>query len=214
MVGSVDEGAASRMPSGRLTAPDRPLDLRFHALWKGITVGSYTFTVTPTGQAAGFSVDHALTIKVKIGFITAYRYLHRATEVWQNGRLSKLTSETDDDGDALRLTAVAEGAEIAIDRPHGRCRAPGDLLTTTCAWHPAFVAATAVLDAAEGRVVALQTSVLGNRCEMIGGRECEVTDHRFAAPKLSGQLSYAEGGFLVAGHLDRKGHQVRFVAAA
>jgi hypothetical protein len=212
MADTAGEGGAPGTATGRLTAPDRPLDLRFDALWKGIKVGAYTFTVTPA-PAGGLSVAHALTIKVKIGFITAYRYVHQASEVWQDGRLQHLRSDTDDDGDQLRLTAKAEGGEIVLDGPQGRSLVRGDLLTTTCAWHPAFVAEAAILDAAEGRVVPLQASILARRCERIGGRECVVTDHRFATARLSGELSYAEGGFLLAGHLDRKGHQVRFVPA-
>lgn len=48
-------------------------------------------------------------IEVKALFVTLYRRSHAREEIWEGGRIVKLTGKTDDDGDSYELSIEAEG---------------------------------------------------------------------------------------------------------
>ncbi len=206
-----DAADLAAVDAGRLVAPSRPLALKFKAMWKGIAVGHYTFDVGPTHAGKAMIVVHEFVMRVKIGFITAFRYEHRVEEAWQGGLLQHLRSETSDDGERLAFEARRDGDAIAITGPNDCRRAPGTLLTTTCAWHPAFVRQTAILDASDGSVVALKTEDTGAAVRRIGVHDVEVGTYGFASPHLAGTLAYLRESHLAAASIERKGHRVEFV---
>lgn len=206
---------------GRLVGPDAPLTLQFKAVWNRLTVGHYTFDIRPadiraadTGSAPSgkvVTVRHEFVVRVKIGFVTAFRYEHRVDERWEAGLLRYLRAETRDEGATITIEARSEDGEIVCEGPDGCRRAPVGLLTTTCAWHPAFVAQTSILDASDGVVVALATEDRGGAVRRVGDRDIAVHDYGFASPHLAGALTYEDGGYLVAASIERKGHRVAFV---
>jgi hypothetical protein len=207
--------------TGRLVVPETPLALHFKAVWNRLTVGHYTFDIRPAdirpadiGSApAGkvVTVRHEFVVRVKIGFVTAFRYEHRVDERWEAGLLRHLRAETRDEGATIIIEARGEGGEIVCEGPDGCRRAPGGLLTTTCAWHPAFVVQTSILDASDGAVVALATDDRGAAVRRVGGRDLAVHDYGFASAHLAGALTYEDNGYLVAASIERKGHRVAFV---
>ncbi len=52
-------------------------------------------------------------IKVKIGLLT-YKYVYRGLEVWQNQRLVRLDSNTDDNGKRYIVSAVADAGIVRV----------------------------------------------------------------------------------------------------
>lgn len=211
MIEVFDQTDLAEAGVGRLVAPMRPLALGFKAVWKGIAVGHYTFDVRPAHAGKTMVVSHEFVVRVKIGFVTAFRYEHRVEETWQGGYLQHLRSETSDDGEHVRFEARRDGAEIVVEVTGEHRRAPGALLTTTCAWHPAFVNQASILDATDGAVVTLTTEDRGAAVQRVGAHEREVLTFAFASPHLAGNLSYFRGSHLAAAAIERKGHRVEFV---
>lgn len=203
-------------PAGRsavlLTPPAAALQLNFQALWKNTPVGRYSFIITPSADGRGMTVSHAFVIRVKIAFVTMFRYEQQVEEIWRDGQLQKLTGETSDADGTMRVCARhAEGA-IVIEGPNGAGEAPAALLTTTCAWHPAFIAQNRVLDVSDGGIVALTVKALGAASVMIDGDEIEADRYTFTSPYLAGALWYGPGSTLVRAEIEKKGHRVALVS--
>jgi hypothetical protein len=199
--------------AGRLVVPPRSLALELSTLWKGMSVGVYTFAVTPSAERDEMIVAHAFTVRVKIGFVTAYRYRHEVEEVWRDGLLRSLASRTDDDGEETAVTVERIDDHLRMAGPGGPQRIAGDILTTTCAWHPAFVARNSVLDASDGSVVSLTIGDAGRERLRIDGSDVDAAVYEFRSPSLCGRLWYRERGTLVRAAIERKGHRLLMTAA-
>jgi hypothetical protein len=101
------------------------------------------FSIKVDGKPAG---DHHMTISrpdehttvvesranVSVSYLLKkYKYTYRGSEVWKDGRLDQLESETYDDGKRYRVSAKAAGDQLRVrvnDREH---RARPDVRTTT-----------------------------------------------------------------------------------
>lgn len=204
--------AAGRPTAASLTPPAEVARLNFQAQWKNTPVGSYTFVITPSADGGGMTVSHAFVIRVKIAFVTMFRYEHRVEETWRAGRLHELTAETSDADGTIHVRARRTGGAIAIEGPNGRGTAPPTLLTTTCAWHPAFIAQNRVLDVSDGGIVALAVNALGRANVEIEGAEIETERYAFTSPYLAGDLWYRPGSTLVRAEIEKKGHRIVLVA--
>lgn len=210
MFSDFDGGAAA----GRLVTPDRNIDLRFKVLLKGQHVGEYTFAVRPSSNRRDMDVAHAFAVRVKIGFITAFRYEHTADETWSNGRLQRLVSQTNDNGETFEVAAERDGSRIHIQGPGGPALAEGDRLTTTCAWHPAFVSQSELIDAIDGSVVGVVAKEKHNATSPVTAGSPSFREYDFISPHLAGTLWYLDKGSLVKATFERKGHQLSLVESA
>lgn len=207
------KGSSADPSAALLTPPAAALHLNFQAQWKNTPVGSYSFDITPSADGRGMTVSHAFVIRVKIAFITMFRYDHHVEETWRDGQLQELTGETSDADGTMHVSARhAEGGAIVIEGPNGVGEAPATLLTTTCAWHPAFIAQDRVLDVSDGGIVALAVKALGAASVMIDGDEIEADRYAFTSPHLAGALWYRPGSTLVRAEIEKKGHRVALVA--
>jgi Family of unknown function (DUF6134) len=73
-----------------------PQKLEFDVVRAGAVVGQHRITFHQDGGK--LLVHSELAIKVKVLFVTAYRYEQTREEVWREGKLIAFTSTTDDDG--------------------------------------------------------------------------------------------------------------------
>jgi len=86
--------------------------LEFAAFRNGSEIGRgiYRFSGDPAHREVAIVVD----IRVKIAFITVYRFTHRAHELWEGARLIRMDAETDDNGTARSVRVVRVGGRLAI----------------------------------------------------------------------------------------------------
>lgn len=113
-------------------------------------------------------VDVFIAFQVKLAFITVYRYEHRAREIWRDGRLVRLDSITNDDGDAQRVAARAGSGGLVIEGPQGGLTAPADILPSSY-WHPRFTEQSRMLDSQKGRILEFDIARVGSeRIEALG----------------------------------------------
>jgi hypothetical protein len=63
-----------------------------------------THVLTFAGEGGDLTVKVAVELSVGIGPIALFRYTHKATEVWKNGQLFSLDTETNDDGKPNKVT--------------------------------------------------------------------------------------------------------------
>ena len=91
---------APRLPaepakSGLLGTPPGK-SLGFNVMRKGDKIGEHLLTFD--GQGDNLKVQIDVELKVGLGPIVLFRYKHHASEVWMNGQLAALDTETNDDG--------------------------------------------------------------------------------------------------------------------
>ncbi|MEM1345105.1 MAG: DUF6134 family protein [Pseudomonadota bacterium] len=79
----------------------------------------------------GFQIEIVIDIVVRVLGIPAYRYELENREVWQGGRLVRLDSRVNDDGDEAFARVRAEGDTLAIEGSDGTASAPLDSATTS-----------------------------------------------------------------------------------
>jgi len=138
-----------------------PLDgeqIAFDILLRGSPVGSHTIDFSQAGD--DLQVDVAIEIDVRFAFVTLYRYRHSNREIWRDGRLVSLKTETDDDGTAHQVTAAASEAGLTIDTGKSRVLAPVDCIPTSY-WHPDTVDRTELLDTQHGELINVMTKSVG-----------------------------------------------------
>lgn len=89
-------------------------------------VGKHRFAFEQ--NASELKVSSEADFRVRVAFVTLFSYEHEATEVWRDGCLNSLESETDENGtdfavsgrrsqDALRLTTLAGSRTVEHECP-------------------------------------------------------------------------------------------------
>ncbi|GAB4141854.1 MAG: hypothetical protein Tsb0016_09800 [Sphingomonadales bacterium] len=111
-------------------------DILFALDRKGQQIGTHGLRFSRLDDGR-LRVDIAIDIKVKVAFITLFRYEHRAMEVWdwQGRRLDYFWSETDDNGRAFRVEGARDAEGFAWRNQDGQTWRRDDALMTTY-WHP------------------------------------------------------------------------------
>jgi hypothetical protein len=114
--------------AGSLIAPDKPLS--FSVLRNGCEIGHHELRFEQAGDDLVVHIDARM--RVGFGPITFFRYHHQGEERWSGGRFMSLVTQTDNNGDALRVEArrVANGIRIEATN-QAPLILPGDALPLT-----------------------------------------------------------------------------------
>lgn len=199
---------------GKVAIPTGPRTFKFRVLWDGDDIGHHVTTITPSADGQGMTVGTKIGMKVKVGFITAFRYEHDSTEVWQGGSLQSLVSKTNDDGDDLALKGEATADGFKAVGPKGPFIAPANSLTTNCMWLPTLVDEKKLIDAQKGVLVDLVSKPLGTDRVTVRGKDREAQRHSIRTPFVAGSLWYDQAGNWVRSRLEIKGETLEYRLAA
>ncbi|MEM7023309.1 MAG: DUF6134 family protein [Pseudomonadota bacterium] len=180
-------------------APAAPPSLDFSIFRKDSRIGHHRVRLSTDGDRTIAEID--IEIVVTFAFIPFYRYRHRNREVWANGRLMELQSETDDDGTAFKVSAQANGDELVVEGSEGELILPGDIMSTSYwqartvqedAWfntQDGTIARSVVESLAPERILAGGRNIEAEHYRLVGDIDCDIWYHeerwsklRFAAP--------------------------------
>ncbi len=124
--------------------------LRFTAYRNGKFLGSHQINFSKLGTQ--LVVDIEIAFDVKLAFIPLYSYRHSNREIWEDGKLISLKTETDDNGTAFNVTAERVGDRLHVYGSGGKLDLPQDTLTTSY-WNEEAVGAGVWLDTQAGNLV-------------------------------------------------------------
>lgn len=183
--------AAASVPDGDV--------LEFAILRNGDEIGRHVFRFRREGDT--LAVDIEARIDYRFGFIPLYWFDHRATEIWRDGRLSRLTATTRDngenyeielrpDGPSMRLSV--NGEEVAIERE----------IIPASLWNVETVKRRRIVDPADGEVMDVTIADAGPESVPVRGRDVAAR-HYIMTGDFDRELWYDADGVLV---------QVRFRA--
>jgi len=176
-------------------AAGRTLD--FTVLRDGKNIGTHRYTISKHGDET--LVEVSTDIKVKVLFVTAYKFIHASKEVWKNGQLVMLNSTTDDDGTRKELHITAKDGKLMADSvvkgQDRRQSANADILPASL-WKQDIVKQNAVLNTLDGTVMNIKVKDLGDDQVEAGG--ARVNAHHYSITgELTRELWFSGAGDLV-----------------
>ena len=97
-------------------------------------------------------VDIEIDINIKVLFIPIYTYKHRNTEIWRDGKLLSIKTETDDDGEKHWVKGKAEKGVFKVSSSSGDLVAPVTIIPTSY-WSQKTTVQSVLLDTQHGKLL-------------------------------------------------------------
>ena len=154
--------------------------LNFKVFREGDQIG--THTVTARHEGGDLVLDIAVDIKVKVAFITAYRYEQTRREVWRDGRLVAFESDTNDDGKKAKTSGKLEGDMLVVTGADGTRKVRPDIIPNSW-WNPDLAKQSELLSTLDSKVLTVTIEDAGEESvDTAGG---PVKAHRYV---LTGEV--------------------------
>lgn len=177
-------------------APAARQVLNFTVYRENVPIGHHTFEFRPQGDKLAVAIDVALEVKM-LSF-TAFKFRHVASELWEDGRLLKMESETNDDGDPYKVRVERQEEGLLVEVNGERKLAPPDIIPSNL-WNRAVLTREKILHPILGEVMPLKVKRLGDRAVPVNGAG-EVPAEGFeiaAGAEFRRELWYGPDGRLV-----------------
>ena len=169
---------AAILLAGLLASSAHAAEWNFRALLDDKPIGTHRFTLSTQGDERKLLSEAAFRVKF-IG-ITAYRYQHRATELWRGDCLAELSAATDDDGKATRVEVIGE--------PLKGCA------MSFAYWNPAIRTQMRLLNAQTGLFEKVQVTSAGPGTLDVRGTPTPATRWRITGPANPIDVWYSAQG--------------------
>lgn len=191
-----------------IVLPTAAGDRRFSVLYEGDRIGAHTISYSvATGQTR---VATEIDLVVKVLFFTVFAYRHHSEEIWRDGRLMSLSSETVEDGETLHVAGAATPQGFRVVSKAGPYMAAAGALTSNSLWTPAVLDQDTVIDAQRGGVIGVSARKIGDEEIVVAGRRVRATRYRFITPYLAGSIWYDESSQWVRGDFERDGAKILY----
>ena len=125
-------------------------------------------------------VESEINFIIKKLGITLYKYHVKGIEVYEDGKLIKFNSKTDQNGKAKYVNIKVENNEQIIDGSSYKGKAPLDYLLGTW-WNHSIVEAKAQISAVSGRIINQKATFLGEETIKINGKSYETLHFNFSS---------------------------------
>ena len=141
-------------------------------------IGKHIFTFEKEGGNLLVKSDINFQIK-KLG-IVLYKYNVKGTEYFQDGKLIKFNSKTDQNGKEKYVNINLEGDELVIDGSSFKGKVPSEYLLGTW-WNHSIVKAAAQISAVSGRIIKQKVTFLGKEKITINEKEYDALHFNFSS---------------------------------
>jgi hypothetical protein len=167
----------------RAATPGVPLDgrLQFTIVRDGEPIGTHDFRFVE--NADGTTVDIRTDIDYRFLFLPLYRFRHASKEVWTEGKLTRLSSRTDDNGEDIRIEAHARGERLSVKGIEGEFSAGPGVLPSSL-WNVDVVRAKELLSTVRGELLKSRSEFVGEEILRLNGRQVPTMRYR-----LTGQFA-------------------------
>lgn len=156
-------------------------ELIFEASLDDKPIGVHRFWIRDGGGGRRI-VQSQASFDVSILFVPVYRYRHDNTEIWQDGCLQQIESETDANGTrySVDLSKTAQGYQIAATaREIGTYQA--DCMMSFAYWDQRFLRQNRLLNTQTGELIPVEIQALGPSKRKIANRTRSVEGFRIYA---------------------------------
>jgi len=160
----------------------------FRVLLDGREIGEHRFTLTTEG--ANRQLRSEARLAVRLLFIDAWRYQHRADEIWQGDCLRSLNARTRTNGNTEQVHAETRDGRLLVNRP-GEQRQLAGCIQSFAYWNPSILGARALLNSQTGELQDVQITRLGAEDLTVRGASMPTLRYRISAPAMQIDLWYA-----------------------
>lgn len=170
--------------SGLTSAKEWP----FTALLDGKEIGQHRFAIAETDS--GTKLTSEANFNVKILFINAYKYQHKATEIWQENCLSSLEARTEENRDISVVKGNLVGDKFEVDGPKGTLELPTCAMTFAY-WNPKMLSQKKLLNPQTGEWLDVNIKNMGKETIQVRGQDVSAERYRLTATKMKIDLWYS-----------------------
>jgi len=141
-------------------------------------IGKHIFTFSRSGDR--IAVESEINFQIKKLGIVLYKYHVKGTEIYENGKLIKFNSKTDQNGKKKYVNMTLEDGEFVIDGSSYKGKAPENYLLGTW-WNHSIVKAKAQISAVSGRIIEQKVTFLGKETIKIGDKNYNALHFNFSS---------------------------------
>jgi hypothetical protein len=178
------------MSGAPVQAASEPRVWNFGAYLDDKPIGYHRFTLREEGDARELKSESRF--EVKLLFVTAYRYVHDATEQWRGNCLEGMTARTDDNGERPAVDAKMQNGQLTVVKDGGNSSLPGCVMSFAY-WNPQMLRQSRLLNAQTGEFEAVKISALGEDNIVVRGATVSAKRYRITGPKNPIDLWYSPG---------------------
>lgn len=191
------------------TAHEAEQQWRFRVFLDEREIGHHHFTLRHRGEEQ--RVTSEAEFEVSLLFLTLYEYRHANEEIWREGCLARLSSETDANGESHQVSGQREGSHFTVRGTGGVARLPACVMSFAY-WDPRFLEQDRLLNAQNGEFVEVQVSAPEMVDWNVGGESRPARKYALSAGDLRLKLWYSERGeWLGLEGLAEGGRTLRYV---
>jgi hypothetical protein len=165
---------------------------RFQVFLDDKAIGYHEFRLTPRGKGS-YQLESDARFDVKFLFITAYRYRHNNTELWQDRCLERIDARTNANGERYIVTGRRKAGIFEIDNHSAPVTAAG-CVKTFAYWDPSILEAERLLNAQTGEFVDIIVASLGEEAVRVGDKQVLAKRYRLVGEAVEIDLWYAADG--------------------
>jgi hypothetical protein len=177
-------------------------------LYEGDKIG--THTVLYSSETGETRVATEVSLLVKVAFFTLFKFTHRSTETWRDGRLVSLRSVTVEHGETLLVEGRATPQGFRVESKGGPFIASAATLTSNSLWTPAVLEQETVVDAQHGGIIGISARKFAEEQITLAGRSIPVTRYTFITPYLAGSIWYDQDSLWVRGEFELDGSKIQY----
>lgn len=161
----------------------------FTAYLDGKEIGQHRFALKTTDE--GLKLVSEADFKVKLLFINAYSYQHRASEFWQGDCLQRLEARTEENRDISLVNGERKADRFEVQGPKGELQLPGCAMTFAY-WNPKMLQQDRLLNPQTGEWLDVVIRRMGRETIEVRGQQQAALRYRLTAPKMQIDLWYSE----------------------
>jgi len=181
---------------------------RFSVMYKGDRIGAHSVMSASAGGET--RIDTEIDLLVKIASFTMFEFSHRSAEIWRDGRLISLRSDTLEDGESLHVEGGETQHGFRVVSDGGPFIAAAATLTSNGLWTPTVLEQATVVDAQHGGIIGISAHKFVDESIMIGGRPVHTTRYTFITPYLAGSIWYDQDDLWVRGEFEFEGSIIHY----
>lgn len=174
------------------------------------TIGHHTVAFSRQGDDLHVEID--IFLEVNFAFLTLFRYQHKNQEVWRDGRLVSINTETDDDGDTYWVRGAMTEAGLKVEGSGGNFVAPADILPTSY-WNSDSANKAQFLDTQHGQIIDVSVAPVGTETISVAGRAIDARRYSVTGD-LTLDLWYTADGEWAKTSFEARGAEVSYVRLA
>ena len=206
-------GGVVAMSLANPAAATPPMDVRFDVYRKGSQIGTHVIRFSQTGGI--LNVASRVDFKVKVAFITAYRYEQTGNDDWENDVLVRTRIQTNDDGKETLVEAEARDGQLAVEGPAGSYTTQLGTMTDISFWNETITHGPPLVDGQTGELIKMRIEPGIRDRIVVRGQSIETRRFSMAGTKgRSGSVWYDDAGSIVKAVVITRGETLDYELTA